>query len=92
MNLFLEYLLLKNKRGMKNKKDVGEVKEEIPMVLEEYPNPKKKKNIKCYHYNKPGHMKKECKILKREQNEWKKNNQETNTIVAEGDIVIVCDD
>ena len=37
-------------------------------------------------------MKKECKILKREQNEWKKNNQETNTIVAEGDIVIVCDD
>ena len=53
---------------------------------------KKKKYIKCYHYNKPGHMKKECKILKREQNEWKKNNQETNTIVAEGDIVIVCDD
>ena len=37
-------------------------------------------------------MKKECKILKREQNEGKKNNQENNTVAAKGDIVIVCDD
>ena len=37
-------------------------------------------------------MKKECKIVKREQNEGKKNNQENNTIFAKGDIVIVCDD
>ena len=38
VNLLLEYLLLKKKRDMKNKKGMGEVKVEIPMVLEEDPN------------------------------------------------------
>ena len=37
-------------------------------------------------------MKKECRIWKNEQNEVKKENKETNTIVAEGDIMIVIDD
>ena len=37
-------------------------------------------------------MKKECRFWKREQNEMKKNEKETNTVAAEGDIIIVCDD
>ena len=37
-------------------------------------------------------MKKECRIWKNEQNEVKKENKETNTITAEGDIMIVIDD
>ena len=37
-------------------------------------------------------MKKECRIWKKEQNEMKKENKETNTIVVEGDIMIVTDD
>ena len=41
MNLLLEYLLLKNKSDMKNKKGVGKIKVEILMVLKEDPNPEK---------------------------------------------------
>ena len=37
-------------------------------------------------------MKKECRIWKKEQNEAKKENKETNTIAIEGDIMIVTDD
>ena len=37
-------------------------------------------------------MRKECKIWKNEQNDVKKENKETNEIVAEGDIMIVIDD
>ena len=37
-------------------------------------------------------MKKECRIWKKEQNEVKKENKETNTIAAEGHIMIVIDD
>ena len=38
MNLLLEYLFMKNKKGKKNHKAMGEFKVEIPMVLEEDPN------------------------------------------------------
>ena len=31
------------------------------------------KNVTCCHCNKPGHLKKECRILKKEQNKGKKN-------------------
>ena len=37
-------------------------------------------------------MKKECRIWKNEQNEVKKENKETNTITAEGDIMIMIND
>ena len=37
-------------------------------------------------------MKKECRIWKKEHNEVKKENKETNTIVVEGDIMIVTND
>ena len=37
-------------------------------------------------------MRKECRIWKNEQNNLKKENKETNAIVAKGDIVIVTDD
>ena len=37
-------------------------------------------------------MKKECRIWKKEINAVKKENKETNTIAAEGDIMIVIDD
>ena len=50
------------------------------------------KYIKCYHCNTVGHMKKECRIWKKEQNEVKKENKETNTIIVEADIMIVIDD
>ena len=37
-------------------------------------------------------MKKECEIWKKEHNEVKKENKETNTIVVDSDIMIVIDD
>ena len=37
-------------------------------------------------------MRKECRIWKKEQNDVKKENKETNAIVVEGDIMIVTDD
>ena len=37
-------------------------------------------------------MRKECRIWKKEHNDVKKENKETNAIVAEGDIMIVTDD
>ena len=42
--------------------------------------------------NKVGHVRKECRIWKKEQNDVKKENKETNAIAAEGDIMIVTDD
>lgn len=49
-----------------------------------------RKNVTCYHCNKPGHMIKECRILKREQKN-KKNETEANTISNDGDVEIVFD-
>ena len=83
-------MLLKNKKDMKKQERHGRIQSRNSHGSRG--RSKSKTNIKCYHYNKLGHMKKECKILKREQNEGKKNNQENNTIFAKGDIVIVCDD
>ena len=37
-------------------------------------------------------MMKECRIWKKEQNEVKKENKETNTILTEGDIMSVIDE
>ena len=45
MNIFLEYLFMKNKKGRKNHKDVGEVKIGIPMVLEEDQNSENISNV-----------------------------------------------
>ena len=53
---------------------------------------KSRKYIKCYHCNKVGHMRKECRIWKKEQYDMKNENKETNAIAAEGDIMIVTDD
>ena len=50
------------------------------------------KYIKCYHCNKVGHVRKECRIWKNEHNDVKKENKETNVTAAEGDIMIVIDD
>ncbi|CAL1383495.1 unnamed protein product [Linum trigynum] len=51
--------------------------------------------ITCYHCNQPGHMKRECRILKREQAREKgvENREKDDTTVAatDGDVVIVCD-
>ena len=53
---------------------------------------KSRKYIKCYPCNKVGHMRKECMIWKKEQNDLKKENKETNAIFVESDIMIVTDD
>ena len=45
MNLLLSYLFMKNRKDKKNQKGVGEVKVEIPMVLEEDPNPENILNV-----------------------------------------------
>ena len=45
VNLLLKYLFMKNRKDKKNQKGVGEVKVEIPMVLEEVPNPKNILNV-----------------------------------------------
>ena len=50
------------------------------------------KYIKCYHGNKVGQIRKECRIWKKEQYDVKKENKETNAIAAEGDIMIVTND
>ena len=39
VNLLLEYSFMKNRKDKKKQKGVGEVKVEIPMVLEGDPNP-----------------------------------------------------
>lgn len=53
---------------------------------------KNRKNIKCFHCNKMGHMKRECRLLKREQSGGSKEEKETNTVAAEGDISVIYDD
>ena len=53
---------------------------------------KSKKYIKCYHCNKIFHMKKECRIWRKEHNEVNKENKETNATTDKGDIMIVIDD
>ena len=53
---------------------------------------KSRKYITYYHCNEIGHMKKECRIWKTEQNKVKKENKETNTISAKDDIMIVIND
>ena len=45
VNLLMEYLLMKNRKDKKNQKGMGEVKVEIPMVLEEDPNPENILNV-----------------------------------------------
>ena len=44
VNLLLEYFM-KNKKGKKNQKGMGEVKLEIPMFLEEDQNPENILNV-----------------------------------------------
>ena len=90
VNLLLEYLFMKNKKGKKNHKGMGRSQSRNPHGCRGIS--KSSKYIKCYHCNKVGHMKKECRIWKNEQNEVKKENKETNTIADEGDIMIVTDD
>ena len=50
------------------------------------------KNIKSFHYNKPSHMKKECKTWKGEQNKGNKDEKETNKVTIDSYVIIVCDD
>ena len=64
---------MKNKRGKKNQKGLGEVKSRNTHGFRGRSN--SKKYIKCYHCNKVSHMKKECRIWKNEQNEVKKENK-----------------
>ena len=45
VNLLLEYLFTKSRKDKKNQKGMGEVKVEIPMVLEEDPNPENILNV-----------------------------------------------
>ena len=45
MNLLLENFFMKNLKDKKNHKGIGEVKVEIPMVLEEDPNPENISNV-----------------------------------------------
>ena len=71
----------------KSRHPQGHGKKDTPRGKSQY-----RKSIKCYHCNKPGHMKKECRLWKREQGEGKKDEKETNTVATEGDVVIVCDD
>ena len=74
----------------KNQKGVGEVKVEIPRCFRG--RSKSKKDIKYYHCKKFDHMKKECRIWKKEHKKVKRENKETNIIATEGDIMIVTDD
>ena len=53
---------------------------------------KSRSNIKCYYCNKLGHIQRECRAWKREQNEGKKKEKETNAVTAEGDATIVYED
>ncbi|CAN0846213.1 Retrovirus-related Pol polyprotein from transposon TNT 1-94 [Linum grandiflorum] len=54
-----------------------------------------KGEITCYHCNQPGHIRRECRILKREQARERggENRDKDDTIAAatDGEVVIVCD-
>ena len=51
-----------------------------------------RRNITCFHCNKPGHIKRECRIWKREHDEADKKEKETNVVTNDGDTVVVYDD
>ena len=51
-----------------------------------------RRNITCFHCNKPGHMKREYRIWKREQCEANQKEKETNVVTNDGDTVVVYDD
>jgi hypothetical protein len=57
---------------------------------------KSRKEIKCFHCGKPGHMKRECRKFKREQLKEKceelKEEKDTAAIVFNGDDLVVCED
>lgn len=51
------------------------------------------KNIKCFHYNRVGHMKKkECRFLGNKQSQESKDEIETNIVTTKGDISVIRDD
>ena len=58
---------------------------------------KSRKGIECYHCGKPGHIKRECRILKRENlkekgEESNKKEDVTAALVYDGDVAILADD
>lgn len=50
------------------------------------------KNIKCFHYNRMDHMKKQWRFLKSEHNQGSKDEKVTNKVGTDDEITIVCDD
>lgn len=54
--------------------------------------PKSTKDIKCFHYNRVGHMKKECRFPWNEQSQESKDENETNIVARKGDVSIIYDD
>ncbi|CAN1310533.1 Retrovirus-related Pol polyprotein from transposon TNT 1-94 [Linum perenne] len=54
-----------------------------------------KGEMTCYHCNQPGHFKRECRVLKREQSRERggenRGKEETTAAATDSEVVIVCD-
>ena len=54
---------------------------------------KSRKEIKCFYYGKPGHIKRKCKKFRREQFKGKcEENKDIIVVTFDDDTIIVCDD
>ncbi|RVW34988.1 Retrovirus-related Pol polyprotein from transposon TNT 1-94 [Vitis vinifera] len=55
-----------------------------------------RKEIKCFYYGKPGHIKRECRKFKKEQfkgnGEVQKEDKDIAVVASNADTIIVCDD
>ncbi|KAH7853940.1 hypothetical protein Vadar_008297 [Vaccinium darrowii] len=57
---------------------------------------KPRNEIECYYCHKLGHMRSECRFLKKDQKKGKvgesSGEKDTAAVVSDGDVIIICDD
>ena len=51
-----------------------------------------RKEVICFHCQKPGHIRRECRFLKKEQSKEKDEDKDSIVYLSDVDVAIVCDD